>query len=90
MITKEQFTAATPNVQYTLVKLYGAFLLRRKAGKLIATLYQMNDFYAEVIYAPILKNKIFIRCYTVKGIDNYLDQIDISAVTNLLKERDGG
>ncbi len=89
-MTKEQFCSATPNVQQTVVKLHGAFLLRRKVGKVTATLYQMDGFYVEVVYAPVLKNKSFIRCYTVKQIDAYLNQIDITALTDMLKEQNGG
>jgi hypothetical protein len=88
-MTMEQFCSATQNVQQTTVKLFGSFLLRRKAGRLVATLYQLNDFYVEIIHAPTFKKKTLIRCHTVKQIDTYLNQIDISALTNLLKEPDG-
>jgi hypothetical protein len=51
----EQFSAATQNVQLTLVELCGMLLLLQKAEKLIAGLYPLDDFYGESFIHPLLK-----------------------------------
>jgi hypothetical protein len=81
----EQFSAATQNVQLTLVELRGMLLLLQKAEKLIAGLYPLDDFYGGIIYSPAFESTKFMRCFTVKQIDGYLKQVDISSAIHRLK-----
>jgi hypothetical protein len=84
-MTIYQFRASSPHLQHALVATEGVFLLKRPSGAGTALLYQLNDFYVEIIYAAKFQSRGIIRCLSVKEIQPYLRQIDVSTIQHLLQ-----
>jgi hypothetical protein len=83
-MTIKQFAGATHFVQKTMVKFHGIPLLRQQKDTCSTILYQLYSFYVEVECADRATSESQIRWYTVEQIDTYLNQIDLSAIEDLL------
>jgi hypothetical protein len=82
-MTINQFRAASHNVQTAIVQFEGAFLLKRRVGRMDLLLYQVSDFYVEAACIGSGNRLRIIGCYSFEEIDHYLAFIDISAIKKL-------
>ncbi|HEU4902268.1 MAG TPA: hypothetical protein VFT06_05725 [Flavisolibacter sp.] len=82
-MTIKQFRAASHNVQVAIVQFEGAFLLKRRGGGMDLLLYQVGDFYVEVVCIGSGNRIRIIGCYSFEEIDHYLAFIDISVIKKL-------
>jgi hypothetical protein len=83
-MTIQQFGDATYYVQRTMVKFHGVFLLKKKVDNSMVCLYQLEDFYVEVSYSTLPDSTPLIRCYSIEEIDEYVFQVDITSIQDLL------
>jgi hypothetical protein len=83
-MTIEQFGSATPYVQKTMLKFHGRLLLKKASSSSTKLLYQLDGFYVEVTHSAARNNRLHMQSYSVNDIDEYLGDIDISAIHHLL------
>jgi len=56
----------------------GVYIGKRKAGKLIVLMYQLDSFYVEVFYRSYRRHVDRLRCSASTAfLDPYLDQMDV-------------
>ena len=83
-----QFRASPPDQQHAMLQQSGVFLLKKTgSGKCTTLLFQLNDFYVELLYANSFSSNGIIRCLWVREIKPYLDQIDLSSLSPLLQSQ---
>jgi hypothetical protein len=81
-ITINQFNSLAKDAKADVVYNFGMYLLHYENVRHIFSLYQLSDFYVEMVYS-IKKKKVLIR---IKGhptpdtIEKYLLQIDLHEV----------
>ncbi|RYY42237.1 MAG: hypothetical protein EOO06_21430 [Chitinophagaceae bacterium] len=83
-MTIEQFAGATPYVQRTMVKFHGTFQLEKSLPTGSAKLYQIDDFYVEVVLSSVPYSLPTFECFSYNDIDDYLCMVDISGLKSLL------
>lgn len=83
-MTIEQFGNSTHYVQKTMVKFHATLLMERSANGFRAELYQLDGFYVEISHSAEPNSKPLIQCLPLEGIDEYLSQIDLSPIHQLL------
>jgi hypothetical protein len=66
---------------------HGSYIGKRKNGSIAIVLYQLNDFYVEVLYYKYRVSIYKIKCTErMEVLDGYLDQVNIEdAVESLVK-----
>ena len=86
-MTRQQFGDATHYVQRTILQMHGVYLLTKKYGSLTASLYQVDDFYVEVIKSSLPNSTPLFKTYSIKEteLDDYLCQVDLSFLHHLLE-----
>jgi hypothetical protein len=84
-MTIQQFGDATHYVQDTMIKTHGVFLLSKATGNITTSLYQLDDFYVEVIKSSSPNSTPLFQSCSIRGIDEYLCQVDISSIHLLLE-----
>ena len=86
-MTIQQFGDATHHVQRTILEMHGIYLLTKKRGDVSASLYQVDNFYVEVIKATLPNTTPLFKNYSIKEneIDAYLSEIDLSSIQHLLE-----
>ena len=86
-MTIQQFGDATHYVQRTILQMHGVYLLTKKTRGITASLYQVDNFYVEVIKSSLPDTTPLIKSYSVKEeeLDDYLNEIDLSSIQHLLK-----
>jgi hypothetical protein len=78
-----EFEMLTDNEQVDLLYKEGVYLGKRKVGEYSVVLYQVDNFYIEILYKKYRYYISRIRCFTsVKLLDPYLSQIDIVELIN--------
>ena len=83
-MTIQQFGDATHYVQETMLRFHGVFLLEKRAGSVIASLYHLDGFYDEVTHSYFPNSTPLIQSYSIREIEDYLSQVDISSIHHLL------
>jgi hypothetical protein len=85
-MTIQQFGDATHYVQRTVLEMLGTYLLTKKTHNIVCRLYQVDNFYVEVQTSSLTNTTPLFTTYSVEAIelDNYLDQIDLSLIEQLL------
>jgi hypothetical protein len=84
-MTIQQFGDATHYVQDTMIQIHGIFLISNTTGNITNSLYQLDDFYVEVIKSSLPNSTPLFQSYSINGIDDYLCQVDISSIYHLLE-----
>jgi hypothetical protein len=84
-MTIQQFGDATPYVQETMIRFHGVFLLEKRTGGVTASLYHLDGFYVELTRSSFPATIPQIRSYSILEIDDYLCQVDISSIQQLLE-----
>ena len=86
-MTEQQFDVATYYVQRTIVEMHGSYLLTKKSGHISATLYQLDNFYVEVIKSAVPNSRPLFKSFSIKEkeLDDYLCQIDLSSIHLMLE-----
>lgn len=83
-INADQFRKRSPYVQQMLVKKYGVLLFAKSDSVVSAWLYQLGNFYLEVIFDEREMKLLHTNCFEdVQGLNTYLDELDISDVLKL-------
>lgn len=82
-MTIQQFGDATHYVQETMLRFHGVFLLEKRAGNVIASLYHLDGFYVEVNHSSFPNSTPLFQSYSIREIDDYLSQVDISSIHHL-------
>ena len=74
----DDFTRLPNQKKAFLLYKRGVYIGKCKYGNTIAVLYQLEGFYAEVIYRIYRREINHIRCFSgTKGLDPYLAGIDV-------------
>lgn len=77
-MTLKEFLLLTQDDQVRLLYLNGVYIGKRKLGKTIVVLYQLEGFYAEVYYQ---KYRRLIECFScfadTARLEPYLAQINV-------------
>ena len=85
-MTIDDFQVLPPDLQYALVQETGVFLLAKTGVRATAKLYQLNNFYVEVIYkeqeAAVWRLTAHKDTCQFRG---YLSQISLSELLPLLR-----
>lgn len=84
-MTIQQFGDATPYVQETMIRFHGIFLLEKRTGDGTASLYHLDGFYVEASPSSFPDTIRTFKSYSILEIDDYLCQVDISAIHHLLE-----
>ena len=84
-MTIQQFGDATHYVQETIISFHGVFLLKKRTGRITASLYHLDGFYVEVTRSSFPDSTPMFQSYSIAEIDDYLSQVDISSVYHLLE-----
>ena len=86
-MTTQQFGDATHYVQRTILKMHGICLLKRKTSSFTAFLYQVDDFYVEVIKSDLPNQTPLIKSFSVSAnsLGDYLCMVDLSFIHYLLE-----
>jgi hypothetical protein len=83
-MTIQQFGDATRYVQETMLRFHGVFLLEKRTGSVTASLYDLDGFYVEVTRSSLPNNTLLFQSYSIREIDDYFSQVDISSIHHLL------
>jgi len=84
-MTFTKFCGATQFVQKTVIMFHGMLIMERNTKGFRAELYQVDDFYVEILYCKN-SNKIsrLIGYADTNGIDHYLELINIKEIEGLI------
>lgn len=73
-----EFTYLPQKEKVALLYDYGVYIGKRRHGKIIAVLYQLEGFYAEVFYRTYRREIDRISCFSdTARLDPYLAGIDV-------------
>ena len=76
-----QFRLLSQDDQVEALQKDGVFIGKKRYGRQIRVLFQLDSFYVEVIYTKYRVSISHFRCFTsVALIEPYLDQIRIKAL----------
>jgi hypothetical protein len=84
-MTIDHFQALSAERQYQEVQQTGVFLLSRTGVRALAKLYQLHDFYVEVLYRDQGPAVLRLTAYSETGqLRGYLSQISLAELLPLL------
>lgn len=85
-MTFDNFQTLSPTAQQKALEHCGVFLLARRGVRATAELYQVNNFYVELVYDENQSAVVRLLCFQDTGkLTCYLRQIDISELKCLLR-----
>ena len=83
-MTLSEFKVADRSLQYDIICDHGIRLISRDFSDYSVILYQVEGFYVEVVYEGLEGRIGIFRAFnTTLLLDPYLEQIDISFLTNV-------
>lgn len=81
MVTERYFSTLSNEEKYQVVWSMAVYLCVNKAANCPSFLYQVNDFYVEVVYNETLSKIITIRSFTnPQELAPYLRKIDLQEI----------
>lgn len=85
-MTLPQFALLEKKDQINMIKQAGTFLFIRQEGGIDIILYQIDGFYAEVLFDGITDHSAQIRSFDdLASLDIYLKEINLSELKHFLE-----
>lgn len=77
------FMLLSSNEQADVLYVSGTYIGKRKTGRCISVLYQLEHFYVEVTFKKYRSAISAVRCFeTTDQLDPYIEPINISELIN--------